>query len=161
MYVPKWHKWEENHLSRTTELLVKFQSWEGLGDTPSREFKILKVDWESTITTGHDNKYIVGFADMKVMYSLSILDVSNIKEGGYYGSTSKYKDLPQWQVWDSKGAVFFEVKSAIKSLGELIRQIRMYEEYIGRNRFYVVCPDDKFKETLLSQGIGFVKYKVV
>ncbi len=55
------------------------------------------------------------------------------------------------------GSVFFEVKSRIRSIGEVIRQIRAYETVLGAGRCAVVCPDDRFAETIRAQRIAFVK----
>ena len=49
-----------------------------------------------------------------------------------------------------------EVKPAIRSLGEVIRQIRMYQAHCS-GKYYVCCPDDRFKSALASQGIGFIR----
>jgi hypothetical protein len=52
----------------------------------------------------------------------------------------------------------FEVKSVLPSLGELIRQVRMYQTYINNSPFYIVAPDDRYAKQLEQQGIGFIKY---
>jgi hypothetical protein len=54
--------------------------------------------------------------------------------------------------------VFFEVKTTIPSLGELIRQIRMYQEY-ENGIWVVVSPDDTHSSRLEKQGIKFIKYE--
>lgn len=53
--------------------------------------------------------------------------------------------------------VFFEVKTKIQSLGELIRQIRFYEEY-KKGKYFVVSPESQYASLLNEQGIGFVLY---
>ena len=55
------------------------------------------------------------------------------------------------------GNIAIEIKTAIPSLGELVRQIRMYQTYL-KVKFIIVCPDDRFAEPLRSQGIHFYKY---
>ena len=52
----------------------------------------------------------------------------------------------------------FEVKTQIKSAGELIRQINYYKEYV-RGHYVVVSPEDKFARILKEQGIGFIPYE--
>lgn len=42
-------------------------------------------------------------------------------------------------------------------MGELIRQVRMYQEYV-QGKWFVVSPDGKFKDQLATQGISFIKY---
>jgi hypothetical protein len=54
---------------------------------------------------------------------------------------------------------FYEVKPSIPSLGEVIRQVRMYQTYTNRERYgewWIVSPDTRFKEQLESQGIKFL-----
>ena len=50
--------------------------------------------------------------------------------------------------------VYFEVKATLPSAGELIRQIRMYQEYV-QGEWVVVSPDDRHRSILESQGIRF------
>ena len=58
------------------------------------------------------------------------------------------------------GVIAFEVKSHIKSVGELIRQIRQYQSFCnGQTKFIVVSPDDRFVDVLKNQGIDFWKYE--
>lgn len=57
----------------------------------------------------------------------------------------------------TRGTVHFEVKSRIRSVGEVIRQIRAYETVLGAGTCVVVCPDDRFAETIKGQRIAFVK----
>jgi hypothetical protein len=67
---------------------------------------------------------------------------------------------PQWEVGKGEHGrlkqYMFEVKPAIPSLGEVIRQIRMYEQYEMGAEFYVVSPDARFKAALEAQKIGFL-----
>jgi hypothetical protein len=49
----------------------------------------------------------------------------------------------------------FEIKSSIPSIGELIRQIRMYQTY-QKGRYVVVSPDARWERMLDSQRIGFI-----
>lgn len=93
------------------------------------------------------SKYIIGFVDMRARYAAPHL--------------SQWTSDNEWHWSNPSDYLYFEVKTTIPSLGELIRQIRMYQEYIAtreRGRFYVVSPDARFKEPLHSQGIGFVHY---
>jgi len=50
--------------------------------------------------------------------------------------------------------VYFEVKATLSSAGELIRQIRMYQEYV-QGEWVVVSPDNRHRGLLESQGILF------
>ena len=103
--------------------------------------------WEQPISTetqrAGQSKYVVGFADMLITYKPAQL---------IYDLDSE--ELTIFNSYYEK-RVFFEVKSFIPSLGELIRQIRMYQQYVS-GEWFVVSPDNKFKNQLKTQGIGFV-----
>lgn len=53
---------------------------------------------------------------------------------------------------------YIEVKSYIKSFGELLRQINTYKTYEKYGKYVVVSPDDRFVELIESQDIKFLKY---
>lgn len=95
--------------------------------------------WEFPIL---NNKFIVGFVDLKVDCTKPVLEF-------YKGKLEVTKEFD---------TIFFEIKSEIKSLGELIRQIRMYQTYT-KGKWFVVSPDAKFSSQLEKQGIGFIKYE--
>lgn len=60
--------------------------------------------------------------------------------------------------------VVFEAKTKMETLGELFRQLRIYQEgWIGDNPvwnmpFVVVCPDEREAEIIRQQGFKFLKY---
>jgi len=143
----------------------KFESWKGLGEPPVKPPLEIETTWEYTVSGA--NKFIVGFIDMKVVVYDSDLNIENIQYQGYckgymlthhLHSEQKYS-IPSWWIERKaqKRVCYFEVKSTLPSLGELIRQIRMYQEFLNGS-FYVVAPDDKYAQQLQKQGIGFVKY---
>lgn len=99
--------------------------------------KVLEKTWEQPIIRGHQQyKTIVGYADMRVF-----------AEG----------PDPLDSQYSKRFAYIFEVKSKIKNIGEVIRQIRQYQTFVRDYIFVVVCPDDKFAGILRDQGIGFIK----
>jgi hypothetical protein len=116
-----------------------------LGEPPVRIVKFDKL-WEYPITVKsgrREDKYIIGFVDFLV----------NV----YYPQlTIRAK---QWQIeYPTMIRFWFEVKTSIR-LGPLIRQIRAYQEFIGKETvFTIVSPDDRYADTLRDQGIGFLKY---
>lgn len=62
----------------------------------------------------------------------------------------------------SRFALACEVKPVIRSVGELIRQLRQYESWNrpggrGHSRVAVVSPDDRFRSIIESQGFVFIK----
>mgnify|MGYP006921367757 CR=1 FL=1 len=102
--------------------------------------KINKKIWECPVT---DRNYTIGFIDMKVSYWIP-------------GELYFYPEEKRFQAGVKEISSYFEVKPSIPSLGEVIRQIRMYQTYTS-GRWFVVSPDAKFKAQLLAQGIGFVE----
>lgn len=116
-----------------------------LPDYPAIE--IIKKIWEYPIVS---KNYTIGFADMMVVCKEPILEFIQDE-----------KSLEIYSYFDC--TMYFEVKPSISSLGEVIRQIRMYqtytfEKYTNRQaRWFVVSPDTRFKAQLLAQGIGFVE----
>lgn len=228
-------EFERNYISAK-----KFRSiLEGASLPPNPGLKIRDKIWEYSISTGIDNKYVVGFVDMVVRYDIpeltaeyypksnllknilvDLLDllagknsvkknstyeltkagivvaktyISPLKEQGkvihgrveeltndeidnifayvksekvklekvkvLYKKFLTVKNLPfDWVVeYEHVGRLFFEVKTIIPSLGELIRQIRLYQNYIA-GPWFVVCKDNRFEDQLGSQGIGFIQY---
>ena len=110
-----------------------------VGESPGKKIFCIKKIWEAPVMS---DKYLVGFVDMEV--------IVGFEEFSYGERKSAF--------------LFFEVKPRIKSVGETIRQIRTYEEYVRRDgwtpetwRFFVVSPEDAFAEVLRKQGIGFIK----
>lgn len=113
---------------------------------PMPPARFLTKTWEYAITG--ERNYILGFADMMVTCEYPYLDFRTTEEFSI-----------KWRDRDSGGhpfRCFFEVKPKINSLGELIRQVRMYQT-VTAGRWFVVSPDDRFAPMLKSQGIGFVK----
>lgn len=92
--------------------------------------------WEYQIF--HETKYnsqLIGFVDLafEIQY-----------EGSY-----------------ERNFVYFEIKTAIPSLGELIRQLNTYRTYLReyKNIIVVVSPDDTHKTILEEQNYHLYKYK--
>jgi hypothetical protein len=100
----------------------------------------------------------VGFVDMKVNFLLFNPCVAGfideIKEGKLI---KDIKDRIRIGFTQKDETIYIEVKTEISSLGELIRQIRHYKEYLP-GLYYVLCPDDTHMDTLQDQNIGFIKY---
>lgn len=110
-------------------------------------FRVAKKVWEFPIMTGRD--FMVGFVDMAVM--------AEVVDGLSYDNQKDPEQLPgELSAYGTAYEYLFEVKPSIQSVGELIRQIRMYQQYKA-GRYVVVSPDDRFASTLNGQGIGFLK----
>lgn len=121
------------------------------GNPPIGQRKIIGINlfncvWEHPIKA--KNNYIVGFADLhyksKLIYEMTNFDTGRKKE--------------ETTVFDTYFDVFFEIKTSIRSAGELIRQIRTYQTYT-QGYWIVVSPDNKYEQLLTEQGIYFYKYE--
>lgn len=103
--------------------------------------------WEQPILNGN---YTVGFCDMLVELRVSrenskIIFDSNSKK--IIKAEEQYENYSLW----------FEIKPEIRSLGELMRQIRMYQSYTEFQQWFVVSPDTRFRSPIEKQGIGFIE----
>jgi hypothetical protein len=113
-----------------------------LPQVPRPPFRLKRRTWESPIMS---HQYVVGFIDLAVEYEEPFLHLE--RPGSDY----------QWDVmWTQSNPWYFEVKTVIESVGELIRQIRLYQAYT-QGTWVVVCPDDTYKAILKSQGILLIK----
>ena len=109
--------------------------------------------WERPIIDrARNGAYTIGFADMLVTWTDQIVSC-------HFGRVS-YKT---WEYRSSeieygyRRAAYFEVKPSIPSLGELVRQLRMYKTYTEDIPWVVVSPDVRFADKLKEQGFGFIQ----
>lgn len=120
------------------------QGFRDPGRAPMRPTcKATERRWEYPIM---DGRITVGFADYFA------------KVETFDASLDGPLNAPRWVLRRERVNLFFEVKPEIRSLGELMRQLNHYRVYTYEGQFFVVSPDDRFRSTLESQGIGFVKY---
>lgn len=146
-----------------------------LQELPDREpIKILEKEWEFPVTsqsksaTGYvSSKNLIGFIDLRLKFKYTSLSVSGIDF-----QEKEIIDKIQWKqvskgidfkngyedFYPCEDTLYIEVKTEIKSLGELFRQLQTYRTYIN-GKFIVVCPDDKEKKIIEEQGFKFLKYK--
>jgi hypothetical protein len=159
------HTWSKDSIAgwrtRADQAMANDKDWTGLGPIPDYPDLTITKRWEYPITTGQGNKFIVGFIDMLATIPEPRLSVSDItkrsRDGIWYRDSAI--SLPKWEVYSPSISACFEVKSSIPSLGEVIRQIRMYQQYLENVMFYVVSPDDHFADAIRAQNIGFIKYE--
>lgn len=126
------------------ELLREIESLEGwcLGNPPEVPAPaVIRGKWEHPVMS---RNIVAGFIDYLVEATLPVLSV-----GGE-------RDQLKWVINPSPVKVYFEAKTKIPSIGELIRQINFYQSY-EPGVYVVVSPDDSAEGTLRGQGIGFVK----
>lgn len=116
--------------------------------------------WEKPVM---NNKFMVGFIDIQTAVFTPSIGVGGLEWTSYGSPRYINKPLfwniaPPYKMVGSEAFILnFEAKSTIPSLGELIRQVRMYEEFV-KGKFYVVSPDTRFAKQITGQGIGFIKY---
>lgn len=129
--------------------------------------EVEETKWEHAITTGKStNPYVVGFIDLLAYVTIPCLELHDIswQRNWTVRGESVWRYVvcadtpPTWIIEGRDGLLAFEVKSSIRSVGEVIRQIRFYQEYEKSMKFVIVSPDDKHAGILQRQGIGFVKY---
>lgn len=108
--------------------------------------------WEHPIT---DRSYTIGFADMLVVAEGTWMPLR-------YSMETNQLSLTHYHYV----RLFFEVKPTIPSLGEVIRQVRMYQTYTHPKpgygeyvKWHIVSPDTRFKSQIEAQNIGFVEVK--
>lgn len=143
-------------------------------ELPPREaIKIIEKPWEhpvttqSTSTTGYvSSKNIVGFIDIKISFQYTQLTLTGIDL-----ETKMVTDPIKWSQTTNKidykygcedgrnsHSVYLEIKTKITSLGELFRQLKMYQEYV-KGDFVIVCPDDSERKIIEEQGYKFIKFE--
>jgi hypothetical protein len=142
-----------------TRILDQCKSWQGLGDPPENPIlKVRKKVWESPVVSEqYKSKYTVGFLDMEVEADIASLVVGHLSED-HYDNDLIGESLPQWYVSSNDRPLHlcFEVKTELPNLGELFRQIRLYQQYKG-GHYVVICPDDSEKDLLREQGVILYK----
>lgn len=145
--------------------ISKLEIWKGFSDYPEKPpLKVLRKQWEYPVSNKvegykYSNKYLIGYIDMRIDYEDYDIgaDAFFKTEGQYDHKLWDFVGDVAWKITKKERFIFIEVKSEIKSLGELIRQLGTYREY-KRGDYYVVCADDHHKDILHEQGIGFIKY---
>ena len=108
-----------------------------------------------TSFTGYEDKLErnVGFADLLFQTELPFVGPR------YKAATTRGEDdeFDGFELGWSRGPrILVEAKTAIPSLGELLRQINLYRTAF--NGKFVVSPEDRFSTILVEQGVTFIKY---
>lgn len=167
----RWTKEYEEKLEVELNKIAKYKDFKGFNNKPERpRIKLKQKIWELPVTTqshyssgyssGSSNKYTVGFIDMAVSFDQINFDIGGITTERITRPDDKWitniaKNLYFETILEERW-LYIEVKTEIKSVGELIRQIQHYKEYKSGS-YYVVCPDNKYKDILQEQGIGTIE----
>ena len=119
--------------------------------------------WEFPVTIGEEKyKRIIGFVDMLIGFNFPTYHyLQGIVEEQKYGEIVKCRlEKTICLNFHSRyKTIAFEVKTTIDSVGELIRQINYYRNVLRETIFVVVSENDKYKDILKDQKIGFIKYE--
>jgi len=109
-----------------------------------------RVTWEYPVVKGEGQyQRIMGFVDLAVEYTIPTRLSAWI---------SKKDDNLHWEIEARELKAFFEVKSSIGSLGEVIRQINLYRQLLGsHHEWFLVCPDNSHADLIESQRILFIQ----
>lgn len=144
-------KEKQDELQELETKMQKMEAWQGLGELPERKIEVVQKIWERPIKSERD--FLIGFIDMEVVCNRRCLS--------YYDDYS-----PKWTTGRDDFSLFFEAKTEIISIGEVMRQIQMYKTYVWqpysysrKYKFVLVCPDDKYASLFKEQGIEFLKYE--
>jgi len=124
---------------------------EELEKDPVRCLTSLEIVLEQPIM---NNKFIVGYADLRIWGKSVSFTGKNYRPQS--GNDVLYDLLGANQSYEFP-EIFrchIEVKPRINSLGEILRQIRTYQQYSGR--WAVASPDRRFEQENVEQGIMFL-----
>ena len=155
-------------------------AWE---DEPPRTIKFVSREWEPMLHTdsSYSGSRMLGFCDLRAVYEITTSIYRKVVtfkrlptiEPDANLSTSGFK---KWVIEDSPTAtrhsyetgtsncsLHFEVKSEIRSIGELMRQLSLYsssqELKYGERLIVVAPPNNEAAEVVRSHGYGFVEYR--
>ena len=84
-------------------------------------------------------KTTIGFIDVVLPMSHQIIVAEGTTRTVYSESIGKYKEITAGIHWSSKVDVFVEVKIALVGLGDVLRQINLYREYIHGYRWVLAA----------------------
>jgi hypothetical protein len=108
-----------------------------------------KIRLERPVKTSRE--FIVGYIDIEVNYTTYF----DLRRHDAFGSKCYSDDFTF-----THDSTYIEIKPKIQSFGELVRQINTYRAHLGDalygQKWYVACPDDRHKDNLADENIGFI-----
>jgi hypothetical protein len=128
---------------------VESGTWNYLESVP-QERPSIRIDskkWEHPIKA--KGGFMIGFVDLVITYRYPFIG------GTKFRATDN--DGGGW-IQYRRRKLACEIKTTLPTAGELIRQIRMYQEHSNDDTAWmVICPDDRHASILEAQGIYFYK----
>lgn len=152
----------ELHFTQPWTDQSKAKLHEYMAQTPRPNPRASKRSWEYILKsyTGYRDliERIVGYADLFIETEVPFIETEYIQN--QYGDTSELEGFRLcWSSDKRYGAqnLLIEAKSVLPTLGELMRQVRLYATTTNAT-IVVVSPDDRYTKILNEQGIKFVQY---
>jgi hypothetical protein len=149
-------------IGKTSQVLANETYPLSLPPFPGTQVK--KKTWEEPITT--QREYTIGFMDLVVSWTMPrlsylpleryICSINNPPPWRWNEHANWHAWQPEWNVQFEPHETAFEVKTTIPSLGELLRQLKLYEQHF-KGKIFVVAPDARFAEKIREQGFGFIQ----
>ena len=149
------------------ELLSQAQAFCAANPRPNPQVARKTLEYVLKRNTGYQNRneQIVGYADLiletSVPYIAPVFKEVEATNEPEWSPKRRREEITGFEVRWLRGrevpSILVEVKSAISSFGELMRQIQLYRTAF-RGEVAVVSPDGRFAEILAEQGITFVRF---
>jgi len=140
--------------------LTFLNSWHGLGEPPAPKLDVRCELERPILRRPYEATDIVGYVDV-VLFVRALRLTAGIAPSDDYGRPYLGVDARRYADWNTHWSDFrsfaFEAKTTIRSLGELIRQLKAYRAY-SKVPLYAVSPDSGFEKELSDEGFGFIKY---
>ena len=150
-----------NHLPIYDQEIARLKQLPDLLEPPVATIEVRQgMRDEYPVAMGDRNNSIVGFLDILVHCHIPVsLGIAGGKapEYDYKRDIADWSD-PRWSIGYTERVLGFEIKTAIPSYGELMRQVNTYRRYF-HGEFVVVSPDVGFAEQIKAQGVRFVAYQ--
>lgn len=140
---------------------------------PERLMTFQKLEWEVPLRDGRGG--LVGFCDLAAEYSATAtlekamitLYSATPPDGPRYSSSWKFDEIEKKEEWLQHAGtmkLFFEVKTEIPSVGELMRQLQLYRgtDTIKASWSHLVVvapPNNEAAAVCQAHGISFVQYR--
>ena len=128
-----------------------------LEETERPNPRIARRTWEYVLQSGGEGRSsyrrVVGYADL-VFHTVASEVVSKWDDTHKQWSEIEFEIATNRRDWPS---ILVESKSEIPSVGNLIRQLRLYQTAFA-GRMVVVSPDATHEGLLAEQGFTFVRY---
>ena len=160
-YNRPWNNSDITHDHRHTSQSAKDLAATFIKNNPRPDPRITKKTLEFVLKsyTGHEGNFerLVGYADLLIEISTPTIapEYTLIDDSHSEYIFDGYKVA--WRTGVESKRILVEVKAAIPTIGELMRQIQLYRTAF-REKYVVVSPDARHAQILSEQGVTFIKY---